>query len=152
MIGPIAHVGVTVRNMEASIKFYQEILGLTLTGDMIMEGEAIEALTKIKGAKLRVVYFNSSEDLETVPLELIEFISSPYENTPYGRLNYIGIAEICFWVKDIEATYQHLKDKGVCFLSSPQYFDLSDQGYGKSKEVYFYDNNHIVLELMQTID
>ncbi len=38
------------------------------------------------------------------------------------------------------------------FLSDPQYFDLSSQGFGKSKAVYLKDPDGIVLELMECID
>lgn len=152
MLGQIAHVGLTVRDMEATIAFYRDILGLSLTGDMIMEGESVALLTQIPGAKLRVVYFNSNEELHTVPIELIQFLNGSYESTSYNQLNYISVSEVCFWTDNIAAAYEKLKTKGVTFLSEPQYFDLSDQGYGKSKAVYFYDNNGIILELMELIN
>lgn len=151
MLGQIAHVGLTVRDMDATIAFYQDILGLTLTGDMIMEGEAVALLTQIPGAKLRVVYFQSSQTLHTVPIELIQFLSGSSDNTSDNQLNCIGLSEVCFWTDNIELAYDTLRNRGVTFLSEPQYFDLSDQGYGKSKAVYFYDNNGIVLELMQLL-
>lgn len=151
MLDQIAHVGLTIKDMNATIKFYQDILGLTLSGDMTMEGPAVSILTQIPDAKLRVVYFQSSQSIHTVPIELIEFIGDHYESSPYDTLNHVGLSEVCFLTQNIDETYHMLKQKGVKFLSEPQYFDLSDQGYGKSKVVYFYDNNGIVLELMEEI-
>lgn len=152
MIGSIAHVGITVRDMEKSILFYRDVLGLELVGDMKMQGIETERLTQIKGAKLRVVYFNSNKDLKAPPIELIEFIGNKENNKPYEKISNSGISEICFYVDDIDKIYQNLKEKGVEFLSSPQLFDLTNQGYGKSKAVYFRDNNGIVLELIEYIN
>lgn len=152
MIGSIAHVGITVRDMEQSILFYRDVLELELVGDMRMGGIETEVLTKIKDAQLRVVYFNSKNDLKAPPIELIEFIKNPDSKLPYKKLTNNGISEVCFQVDDIDKVYKKLCLKGVEFLSEPQLFDLTDQGYGKSKVVYFKDVDGIVLELIQDLN
>ena len=38
MIKEIVHVGITVSNMDESLKFYQDILGLKFVGEIMMEG------------------------------------------------------------------------------------------------------------------
>ncbi|WP_142414936.1 VOC family protein [Hathewaya massiliensis] len=151
MIGKIAHVGITVSNMDNAIKFYGDILGLKLTSSMIMEGHNVEVLTGIKDAKLKVVYFNSSDDLQSPPIELLEFIGCNNYGKTYDRLSNVGISEVCFFVKDIDETYKKLKEKGVQFLSEPQFFDLTSQSCGMSKAVYFKDNDGTILELIQPI-
>lgn len=151
MIGKLTHVGITVSNMENSMKFYGDVLGLKFASSMIMEGHNVEILTGIKDAKLKVVYFNSYEDLQGPPIELIEFIDSHDNGKPYERLSNVGISEVCFQVKDIEETYKNLKEKGVEFLSAPQFFDLTSQNCGISKAVYFKDSDGNVLELLQPI-
>lgn len=151
MLGKIAHVGITVSNMDNAINFYGEILGLKLTGSMIMEGANVEILTGIKNAKLKVVYFNSSDDLQAPPIELLQFIDCDTCSKPYDRLSNVGISEVCFLVEDIDKTYKQLKEKGVKFLSSPQFFDLTSQNFGMSKAVYFKDTDGTVLELIQPI-
>lgn len=148
MLKNIAHVGLTVSNLERSIKFYKDILGLDFKGQMIMEGKETDKLFGFKDAKVKVAYLNGSQELQTPPVELIEFVLlSP--RVIENRLNQIGIAELCFYVEDIEAVYENLKAKGVKFLSEPQFFDLTGQGFGKSKAVYFKDPDGIILELME---
>ncbi len=71
MIGRVVHIGVTVTNLEKSMDFYENILGLKLTGKMVMKGK------------------------------------------------------------------------------EPQFFDFTSDGFGKSKAVYFKDNDGIILELME---
>lgn len=151
-MGKLAHVGLTVKNMEKAIAFYGDILGLKKTGDMFMEGPEVDKLTQIKNAKLRVVYFNSQEDPGAPPIELLEFVGDDDTREPYDRLTHPGIAEVCFSVTDIDEVYEELKARGVDFLSEPHLFDLTDQGYGKSKAVYFKDQDGSILELIQPVE
>ena len=39
MLGAVAHVGITVPDMEKATAFYQDVLGLTVIGDFSIEGE-----------------------------------------------------------------------------------------------------------------
>lgn len=59
---------------------------------------------------------------------------------------------LCFYVSDVDSIYEKLSDKGIEFLSKPQYFDYTSQGFGKSKAIYFKDPDGIILELMERID
>ncbi|CAM2901231.1 VOC family protein [Hathewaya histolytica] len=151
MLGKLAHVGITIRNTEDSVKFYTEVLGLKLIDSMVMLGPQVEALTNIENAKLKVTYLNNSEDLQSPPIELIEFIGCKEFSKPYDKLSNIGISEVCFLVEDIDSTYENLRAKGVEFLSPPQYFDLTSQNCGKSKAVYFKDIDGNILELMEVL-
>lgn len=67
-------------------------------------------------------------------------------------LNSISISEICFQVPDIDAAYETLIQKGVEFISPPQYFDFTPDGFSKSKAVYFKDPDGIVLELLEELE
>lgn len=151
MIGQVAHIGITVSNMEESIKFYRDILGLNFQGQMLMEGEATDQLFNMKDCKVKVAYLNGSDKLNTPPIELLEFKNMTKANKEI-KLNKISISEVCFSVKDIDKVYEVLKDRGVEFLSKPQSFDLTDQGFGKSRAVYFQDPDGIVLELIENME
>lgn len=151
MIKEIAHVGITVKNIEKSIDFYKNILGLKFKGELLMEGEETDLLFNKKNSKVRVAYLNGSDNLSCPPIELIEFLSNDYEKNDVD-LHRGSISEICFYVDDIDKVYMELLDKGVEFISSPQMFDFSKHGFGKSKAVYFKDIDGIILELMEVIE
>lgn len=150
MIKQIIHVGITVADIDKSIDFYKNILGLSFQGEMIMRGEETDKLFGTKNCKLRVAYLNGSEELLAPPIELLQFISGNVESD-VADLRKISISEICFHVDDIDKTYSRLRSKGVKFISEPQYFDFTAQGFGKSKAVYFRDPDGIVLELLEPI-
>ncbi len=150
MIKQVIHIGVTVTDMDRSIDFYKNTLGLTFEGEMIMEGKETDKLFGREDCKVRVAYLNGSEELYAPPVELLQFLSDDAE-TDKSDLHKTSISEICFHVDDIEKIYKKLKEKNVEFISKPQYFDFTDQGFGKSKAVYFKDPDGIILELTEPI-
>jgi glyoxylase I family protein len=150
MLGAVAHVGITVRDMDKAIAFYRDRLGFKLLGDVIIAGDEADRLTRLKGTKLRAVYVRSEKDMKGPPLELLHFIEPRIEDeTPYARLTNPGITEVAFWVTDIEQVYGDLCAQGVEFYSPPQLFEIA--GYGKVKAVYFWDPDGTTLELLQVV-
>lgn len=147
MMTAIAHVGITVSNLEQSVLFYRCILGLQYLGEMKMGGEETARLFGRSRCEARVAYLQAG----TAPqVELIRFTSTDPEK---GRpdLFRTSISELCFATDDIDRDYQRLKDMGVRFLSEPQTFDSTAYGFGKSRAVYFYDPDDNILELIQTL-
>ena len=48
MLGRVAHVEITVRNMERSLSFYEQVLGMTRIGEtVILIGNAVSRLTTV---------------------------------------------------------------------------------------------------------
>ena len=150
MLKEIIHVGVTVSDMDHSIEFYQNILGLTFQGELIMEGKETDLLFQRENCKVRVAYLNGNEHIMSAPVELIQFLTDPCTKDP-SDLHKTSISEICFRVEDIEKIYQHLVSNHVECLSEPQEFDFTSSGFGKSKALYFKDPDGIILELMQPL-
>lgn len=151
MLNEIAHVGITVSNLEESVLFYKDVLGLNLINSMTMEGKETDILFNQTDCVVHLAYLNGSDQLLTPPIELIHFASGDCRKDR-ADLYKTSISEICFRVKDIDAIYESLKEKQVDFLSEPQYFDYTAQGFGKSKAVYFRDPDGVILELIQDIE
>jgi len=149
MLGPVAHIGITVRDMDQALSFYEGVLGMQKLGEATFSGEEASRLTRIPGTVLRAVYLRGGKEIKGPPLELLSFIEpGSGEGTPYARLNNPGITEVAFWVTDIERVYSELQAKGVEFYSAPQLFEFD--GY-KAKAVYFLDPDGTTLELIQTV-
>ena len=58
MLGAVAHVGITVPDMEKAIAFYQDVLGLTVIGDYTIEGEEISDMVREPGQRLHRLMLN----------------------------------------------------------------------------------------------
>ena len=150
MVGRIVHVGVTVSDIDRSIAFYRDVLGLTFEGEITMQGEETDILFGGEGVVARVAYLNGGDSIDCPPVELICFKSGVISYK--ADLMKTSISEICFVTQDIMADYERMKAQGAEFLSTPQHFDFTASGFGKSIAVYFRDPDGIIQELMQYVD
>ena len=76
MVERIYHVGLTVSDLDRSIAFYRDILGLEFQGEIFMAGEETDRLFRMKDTKARVAYLNGSKAIEAPPIELIQFVDN----------------------------------------------------------------------------
>lgn len=150
MLQGIIHVGLTVTDLDRSVAFYRDALGLDYLGEMEMKGPETERLFQKKGCKARVAYLNGSQELAAPPVELIQFVGQEPERQA-GDLFRTSISELCFATEDIDREYRRLKELGVEFVSEPQTFDSARYGFGKSRAVYLRDPDGIILELLQAL-
>lgn len=137
MVGRIYHVGLTVSDLECSIAFYRDILGLEFQGEIFMEGEETDKMFRKKNCKARVAYLNGSKALEAPPVELIQFIDSKIHKEQ-SDLFTTSISEVCFYTDDIDSVYRTLIENQVECLSEPQYFDFRADGFGESRARSFH--------------
>ena len=76
MVGRIYHVGLTVSDLDRSIAFYRDILGLEFQGEIFMKGKETDKMFRKENCKARVAYLNGSKAIEAPPVELIQFVDS----------------------------------------------------------------------------
>lgn len=107
MVGKVDHIGVAVKNLDETLKFYKDVLGLELHGTEVVEEQ------KVKVAFLPV------GDTE------VELLESTDENGPIAR--YIekkgeGMQHIAFRVDNIEKAIEEMKEKGIRMIDEkPRY-------------------------------
>jgi len=140
MVGRIYHVGLTVSDLDRSIAFYRDILGLEFQGEMFRRANC----------KARVAYLNGSKAIEAPPVELIQFVDSKIHKEQ-SDLFTTSISEVCFYTDDIDSVYKTLIENHVECLSEPQHFDFRADGFGESRAFYFRDPDGIILEMMQPL-
>ena len=150
MVGRIYHVGLTVSDLDKSIAFYRDVLGLKFQGEIMMVGEETDKMFQKKNCKARVAYLNGSENIETPPVELIQFVDNDFKKVQ-SNLFETSISELCFYTDDIDSVYKALIENHVECLSEPQYFDFRADGFGESRAFYFRDPDGIILEMMQPL-
>ena len=120
MISAIDHINIVVSDLERSVKFYTEVLGLKKISGVHLEGDWIDSIAGLKG-----VVADSSNIVAPdgeVKIELFCFKTPKGESIPANRLsNTVGIRHFAFRVDDVYASHQKLKDAGVNPLSEPNH-------------------------------
>lgn len=94
----IEHIGIAVKNLETSIPFYEEILGLSCY-----------SIEEIKDQKVRTAFFKIGE----TKLELLEATSPESPVAKFIEKRGEGIHHIAFAVDDINKSLQDVERKGV---------------------------------------
>lgn len=139
------HVGVTVKDLDASIRFYHDTLGLEFSNEPSpwFDGPELGPAVGVPGAALRQV----SLLLGDTTLELLEYQSPPSQTAKPLLSNNIGASHIALLVDDIRATKAELEAKGISFYSD---VNTVDEGVLAGwRWVYFEDPDEYPLELVE---
>ncbi len=138
------HVSVTVSDMERSLVFYCDLLGLKEVERHHLEGETISKMAGKPDVVMEVVRLEAPET-QGVMLDLQQYVR-PEGKMSEAQLGDVAHSHFCFGVPDVWAAYRELKAKGVEFVSEPVSFDLE---WGIVYVVFFKDPDGFILELMQ---
>lgn len=145
MIDAVHHSCFTVSDLERSIAFYRDVLGLELvfTERSEASGDDRSETLGVAKSRLSLAIFRIGD----THLELIEYITP--KGRPYDRVNSdVGAAHVAFKVDDIDAAYEALLAKQVRFTGPPSTIPAGPmQGW---RWTYFFDPDGIPLELITT--
>jgi catechol 2,3-dioxygenase-like lactoylglutathione lyase family enzyme len=139
------HVGITVRDLDASIRFYHDVLGLPFSNEPSpwFDDPGLGDAVGVPGAALRQVSLLVGD----TTLELLEYKSPPSETDAPLASNNHGASHVAFLVDDIEATKTELEAKGIRFFSP---VNVVDEGVLAGwRWVYFGDPDGYPLELVE---
>ena len=127
------YTGIRVRNMEESLRFYTDVLGMVIV-------EPLQKTTPTRGSVVTLKSPNSEQVLELNHYE---------EDSPFNSayVNGEDLDHIAFDVQDLEAAVKELKRRGVEIAVEP-YAIGKIEGW---KEAYIKDPYGIWLELLQRI-
>ena len=138
------HISVTVSDMERSLAFYRDLLGLEQVETHRLEGETISKMAGKEGVVMEVVRLQAPETPGLL-LDLQQYVE-PQGKVSDGKLGDVGHSHICFGVPNMAQAYEELQSEGVKFVSEPVSFDL---GWAVVHVVFFEDPDGYILELMQ---
>ena len=141
----IFHTGITVSNLDKSIEFYRDKLGLKLTlgPTDVFEGDTLSAGLGVPGATLRLAVFKVGEG----ELELLEYGSPPSPVKQPMPPNTLGAMHVAFEVENMRQKCAELKSKGIEFLTEPNV--VTEGPLNGWTWVYFKDPDGITLELIE---
>ena len=141
MIKGIHHVGISVTNLEHSIAFYTELLGMEVAAQpFLLSGSDLEKVMALPDLQGRMCVVQKGSLL----IELFEFAQprplTKDENYPVSNH---GISHFGIEVDDVESAYQKLKAAGVRFHSPVMSFQHG------IKATYGRDPDGNVFELLE---
>lgn len=140
------HVGLTVSDIEESIRFYRDTLGMLMVGRRERVGaDYISKQTGYDGVEMSVASFRVNAD-SPQSMEVVQYLTQAGEPTDQAT-NRPGNSHLCFLVDDFQSAYDDLKSKGVRFKSDPVTITA---GPNKGGTVgYFFDPDGHPLELFE---
>ena len=148
IVKSLDHVAVTVSDLEQSLIFYKEVLGLKEVERHLLDGKTISTMAGKPGVVMQVVRL-TSPDTPDILIDSQQYIEPKgiVSNAVLGMANH---SHFCFGVDDLKETYEELLKKGVEFISQPVSFDLGKEwDYGVVKVVFLKDPDGFILELME---
>ncbi len=145
-LAAVHHVGITVSDIERSIVFYRDLLGMQMVGrrPCVDEGYVAEQ-TGYDGVKLSVASFKVHEDHPN-SLEIVQYLNHTGNPVPTST-NQPGVTHLCLVVDDLSEAHENLRSQGVRFRSAPVTITAGPNKGGKV--IYLYDPDDYVLELFE---
>ena len=141
----IHHTGYTVSDLDRSVRFYRDCLGLEVVAQQQKQGGYLAAIVGYPDAHVKMAHLRVPGADHLV--ELFEYLSPEAQQRQIEPRN-VGTAHLCFVVDDLPAVHARLEDAGVdTFVSPPVEVDtgINTGGYG----LYLRDPDGILVELFQ---
>ena len=140
----IRHTGIVVTDMERSLEFYRDIMGLKPVIDFTEKGQFIDTISNAGGIDLRMVKLIAEDG---GMIELLHYVSHPQPNRGENKLYETGPTHVAFTVDDVDKTYAQWSAKGVTCNSEPV---MAPDG--KAKVFFCQDPDGTYLEIVQILE
>ena len=128
-LGGVSHLAIGVRDMDRSLVFYRDQLGMEVTSDREQKLAPSEMYADAAGASSRrVAQLRWADDPDAPFLVLSTFPAGT--GTPL-RLDQVGMHHVGLWVTDLAGKAERLRAAGVRFVMEPTATDA--RGYGGRK-------------------
>jgi len=141
MIKDFRHACIVVRDLDKSLKFYRDILGLKVDNILTVKGKYPETVLNIKGIKLTYVKMRTpNQSKNSPPIFELHYWQNP-KISPRSGYNHIS-----FTVDDIDYEYKRLSKLRVKFISPPQ-----KAPNGDTKVCFAHDPDKHLIEFVEEL-
>lgn len=142
------HCGFTVADVDRSVAFYRDLLGLELV--RVSERANIPSYDTILGyadVKLRIAILR--HPVNEFLLELVQYVNPAGEVR--GQENrYVGAAHVAYEVDDVDAMHRKLTEAGCRAINPPA--DVIRDGRRVARAMYALDPDGISIEMFQEFE
>jgi catechol 2,3-dioxygenase-like lactoylglutathione lyase family enzyme len=145
-ISAVHHLGLTVTDIERSIEFYRDLLGMELIGRRpSVTADYVARQTGYQNVELNVASFRVGRNSPQT-LEVVQYMTDRGEPSDQAT-NRPGNSHLCMLVDDLRESYHDLVTRGVRFKSEPVEITAGPNAGGLA--VYLSDPDGYTLELFQ---
>jgi catechol 2,3-dioxygenase-like lactoylglutathione lyase family enzyme len=143
LVTAIRHTGIVVSNMETSLPFYRDLLGLEIWWNTIEQGPEMDAVTGIPSARVHTVKLRAPD---CVTIELQQYLNQPRPVHAPAMACDVGCSHVALQVRNLDVLYQTAVRAGIRFNTPP----VVAPG-GKAKVTYCRDPEGVILELVEIL-
>jgi catechol 2,3-dioxygenase-like lactoylglutathione lyase family enzyme len=142
----IGAIGMTVRDIDRSVEFYQSVLSFEKVSDVELAGDAYEHLEGVFGLRVRIARLRLGDE----EIELTQYLAPEGRSIPEdSRSEDRWFQHVAIVVRDMDSAYAVLRGHHVRFASTgPQLLPASNPNAGGIAAFYFKDPDGHVLELI----
>ncbi len=144
----VAAVGLTVSDLDRSVRFYTDVLTFSPLSDTVVEAAPLGRLLGVPATRLRVVRLRLGDEV----LELTQFLGGAGRPAPTdSRSNDRWFQHVAIIVSDMDRAYARLEAAQVQAASrgGPQELPAWNPNAGGIKAFYFRDPDGHPLEILQ---
>jgi catechol 2,3-dioxygenase-like lactoylglutathione lyase family enzyme len=117
MITQLRHVGVVVDNLEKSLHFYKDLLGLKIRSESQEDGPFIDTILGLRNVRLKTVKLMTPQG---PAVELLYYDAPPSAQRPSCAIHERAITHFALTIENLDGEYARLLQEGVVFNSAPQ--------------------------------
>ncbi len=148
-ISPITRATVFVRDLDESLKLYQDILGLRPRVESTLSSERVNELLGTTGEAIKVVILNATGDDWTGDVGLLQYVGetnqSPVVKPPRVET---GDVALVFVTEDVLGIAEDVREAGYTIIAGPSNPNGSTSP-DASYEFMFFDRDGIIVNLIQ---
>ena len=144
MLKSFYHTGFVVEDLERSVAFYSDVMGMRIVTQVDREGETINQILGFPDAHIKGAFLDKEEGHQ---LELIQYINPPSGRARFER-NDSGATHLAFFVEDLDRFHEETSKRGLTYLNPPTSL-RDDAGNVVRKVVYSQDPDGNWLEFIE---
>ena len=143
-ISAISHIALCVRNLDRSLAFYRDVVGLQVTKDEVQDTSTggLPHVYRDRHAQRRVVHLRFGSGSAVPFLVLTEHPGDAVSGEPI-MLDQVGISHFSFTVPDVDELTRRLLAQGAETCGPPDSFKSAD---GRVRTVFFRDPDGILVQ------
>jgi predicted enzyme related to lactoylglutathione lyase len=148
-VGPLLRTTIMVRDMDAALAVFQDLLGLTVFRDVELAGEAVSTLVGHENASGRIVILQSGESVVGNVAVMSYADEDAGEAPPYNASLDTGEVALIMETKDIDGIYAAAKAAGYTVFTPPMVIFERPGWAIQSREMMFVGPEGVIINLIQ---